>query len=53
MAEYIFVPTGGRVSSDSELRPPLFKPAAEVGAAKAPRAKTTRTKSKATAGKGE
>lgn len=32
MAEYTFVPTGGRVVSERELRPPLFKP---VKAAKA------------------
>lgn len=32
MAEYTFVPTGGRVVSEKELRPPLFEP---VKAAKA------------------
>lgn len=31
MAEYIFTPTGGRVSSDSELPRPLFVPADEGG----------------------
>lgn len=31
MAEYIFTPTGGRVSSDNELPRPLFVPADEVG----------------------
>lgn len=30
MADYIFVPTGGRVSSDNELPRPLFVPADEA-----------------------
>lgn len=33
MAEYTFVPTGGRVVSDRELRPPLFKPVKTAKAA--------------------
>mgnify|MGYP006926039492 CR=1 FL=1 len=28
MAEYVFVPTGARVSSPTELGAPLFRPAA-------------------------
>ncbi len=31
MGEYIFTPTGGRVTSDNELPRPLFVPAAEAG----------------------
>lgn len=45
MAEYVFVPTGTRVSSSSELGGPLFRPAE----APKPRAKARPTASRAKA----
>ncbi len=53
MAAYVFVPTGGRVSSDKELRPPLFRPAADKPAAKPSGAKARARRKAAAAGKGE
>ena len=49
MAEYIFTPTGGRVSSDNELPRPLFVPvdAAEKKAAPARAKRATTRKAKA------
>lgn len=50
MAEYIFAPTGGRVSSDNELPRPLFVPAEDAKKKATPaRAKRATTrKAKAT-----
>ena len=48
MAEYTFVPTGGRVVSDRELRPPLFEP---VKAAKAATRAATKKAATAKAGR--
>lgn len=48
MAEYTFVPTGGRVASDRELRPPLFEP---VKAAKAATSAATKKAATAKAGR--
>ena len=44
MSEYIFTPTGGRVTSDNELPRPLFVPAedAEKKGLARPRKATTR-----------
>ncbi len=52
MAEYTFVPTGGRVASDRELRPPLFEPvkaAKAAGKTAAPKARPAKA-AKASAG---
>ena len=49
MGEYIFTPTGGRVTSDNELPRPLFVPVEDAGKKPAPtrakRASTRKTKS--------
>ena len=45
MAEYTFVPTGGRVVSEKDLRPPLFEPVkAAKAATRAPSKKAATTK---------
>lgn len=51
MAEYVFVPTGGIVSSDSRLEGPLYRPAGEIRPAGngGKRAAAAKTGAKATA----
>ena len=48
MAEYIFTPTGGRVTSENELPTPLFMPAAgaekKTAPARVKRASTRKVK---------
>ncbi len=53
MAEYTFVPTGGRVVSERELHPPLFEPAKTAKSApKAAKAKDGTAKAAAGAKEG-
>lgn len=48
MAEYIFTPTGGRVTSEKELPRPLFEPVGETKPkAAAPKPKRAATARKA------
>ena len=46
MGEYVFVPTGARVSSSSELGAPLFRPAGAQGTKAKPKAAASRARAK-------
>ncbi len=51
MAEYTFVPTGGRVVSEKELLPPLFEPVKAATRAATKKAATAKAGKAATGAK--